>query len=313
MEIGTCPLRNDEQVLKYVGRDIDMINTVSISSPGSLAAITVAKTEIKTIESKVVGPEPINISTLSCQLNESAERAKASYEGLDRKQLFDKATAINNQFSNDNYYKRRVAVHDKEVPATHDTELLERARLATRFVAQAIHGNINAENPFAGLSRDQLTLIEYDDSGPYTMNERMAASYEADRLEQHWRTATLGKLFIEGQAAGGLEFYTEVLQHFRALPLIEQVQSPEDYEERLEDWIRQAGGEPEKPQRLLNLFEVLAGLRLRKPKEDEEEQPEEAIKAPPAIKTNNLSPDACPTPADARRNSPSPVVPRTDG
>jgi len=138
----------------------------------------------------------------------------------------------------------------------------------------------------------------------------LAASYEADRIEQQWRTVVLRKVFIEGQA-GELAFCTDMLQHYRALPLIEQVQCTEDYEERLENSIRQAGGEPEKPQRLLNLFEVLAGLRLRKPKEDEEEQPEETTKAPPAIKTNNLSPDACPTPADARRKSPSPAAPRT--
>jgi len=261
------------------------------------------------VPAKVVAPASIELSALSRQLNESAERAKASYEGLDHKQLRSKANTIWRQFSNENYYFKK-SIHDKEIPATDDPELLARARLATQFVTQNIYGSGGAKSPFAGLSLDQLTLIGYDDKGPYTRNERLAALSEAGRLQELASVAHLNKY---AETSGSPEDYQEQLEYYRSLPPILQAQRPEGIEERLEDWIRQAGGEPEKPQRLLNLFEVLAGLRLRKPKEDEEEQPEEAIKAPPAIKTNNLSPDACPTPADARRNSPSPVVPRTDG
>lgn len=55
------------------------------------------------------------------------------------------------------------------VPNTDDLELLARAKQATSLV------NGSGSNPFKGMSRDQLALIAYDDSGTFTVNEQRAA------------------------------------------------------------------------------------------------------------------------------------------
>lgn len=163
------------------------------------------------------------VSNLARQLGEAATRAEARDASLDHKALGQKASALLDQIIGDRYYANK-AQHDAEVPDTNDPELLARAKQATSFV------NGSGSNPFKGMSRDQLALITYDESGTFTTNERHAAWREAYDQEETWRQKVVAKAMDEYNRTGKLtNFFTEVLAHYKGLPAIEQAQYPEDY------------------------------------------------------------------------------------
>lgn len=66
--------------------------------------------------------------------------------------------------------QRRAA--DREVPANTDPARRERARQAMRFTYGL------SPNPFAGLTREELNAVVFDESKTYTFNERRAAYAE---------------------------------------------------------------------------------------------------------------------------------------
>lgn len=177
-----------------------------------------------------------SFSTLSRQLADSAVRAEHRENTLSRKQLGELAGKLNEQIWGNSYYANK-AMHDKEVPNTSDRELLARAKSATDFVNLPTKWDQTAKNPFAGLSSDQLTLIAYDDSGSYTVNERQAASYGAYRIEQAWKKKVCDMMMEEYARTGEAEtpkVLAELLSYYRALPRIEQAQHPEGYEAGLQ-------------------------------------------------------------------------------
>ena len=259
------------------------------------------------------------------------------------------------------------ALHDAEVPKTDDPELLERARQATIYVNKAAAQDPTAKNPFAGLTREQAALIAYDDKGPYTANERCAAWRHGNNLEEQWRAGLMARGWQESDSTGGRvpKFMTECLDHYRALPAIEQARYDDGYEGRLLTSIKEHGGAAKPHEGYLNLYEILADIQHPGKKKEEQsvvaKQPQSASKvikdetapapasvpvsaktdefriltlfeilaghrypgieaakkqseelvesyrrpalAPePTPTTNNLSPGACPTPADARRS-----------
>lgn len=177
------------------------------------------------------------LSTLSRQLSHSAVRAEYRDNALNRRQLGELAGKLNEQVSGDHYHANK-AKHDNEAPDTSDPVLLARAKSATDFVNLASKWDQAAKNPFAGLSRDQLELIIYDDSGSYTVNERRAASYGASAIEQAWREKVCNMMMDEYNRTGVAEtpkVLSEILSHYRTLPRIEQAQYPESYEVGLQD------------------------------------------------------------------------------
>ncbi|GGU80066.1 hypothetical protein GCM10009504_41300 [Pseudomonas laurentiana] len=178
------------------------------------------------------------VSTLARQLSEAAVRAEARDAGLDYKALGEAAKVLLNQISGVSYTLNK-ARHDAELPNSDDPELLERARQATDFVNSRYPGsNIVGKNPFEGMSRDQLALIAYDDSGAFTVNERRAALYETQEQEYEWRRMVLAKGDAEYNSTGKLtDFFTEVLEHYEGLPAIEQAQYPGNYVSQLQGWI----------------------------------------------------------------------------
>ncbi|MDB5980307.1 MAG: hypothetical protein JWQ69_1322 [Pseudomonas sp.] len=150
--------------------------------------------------------------------------------------MADLAGKLNEQLSGDYYYGNKTK-HDNEVPDTSDPELLARAKAATDFVSGMIKGDLAVKNPFTGLSREQLALIVYDDSGSYTVNERQAASYGANAIEQAWRKKVCDMMMDEYARTGEAQtpkVLAELLSHYRTLPRIEQVQHPEGYEAGLQ-------------------------------------------------------------------------------
>lgn len=278
-----------------------MINT----TPASMVGSSMGTTEIKPVSSSIketettrssdTSPDTAKISALSRQLSESAARAEKRDNNMSRSQLGDLARKLKNQFIGD-IYQANKAKHNLEVPDTKDPELLQRARQATEFLTRKFAGDYTGKNPFTGLSREQLNLIVYDDAGPYTVNERRVAWGASQDFEQEWRTKVLAEAQVESAGNGGKvpAFYTEVLAHYQSLPLIEQAQYPEDYEASLQARINEAnGGQEQEEDRFLTLVEILA--RVQKAEKDTDS-------ADPDIKTNNLSPDASPTPAAAPRS-----------
>ena len=100
------------------------------------------------------------VSTLARQLSEAATRAEPRV-GQASSRLIEPITG--------NRYLTNKAQYDAQVPSTEDVDLLARARQATGF----LNGADN--NPFKGLTRDQLSLIAHDEGGDFTINERRAA------------------------------------------------------------------------------------------------------------------------------------------
>ncbi|WP_392469092.1 hypothetical protein [Pseudomonas sp. xss_2] len=158
------------------------------------------------------------LSNLAKQLSAAAERAAARDASLSREELADFASKILDKLMGDSYLLAKD-FFDEFLPDTDDPELLERARQANAFAKG------RGENPFKGLSRDQLSLIIYDESGAFTINERRAARVE--RTEQHneWARYIIDKMGAEYRQTGrndqGLH---EILDFYNSLPRIEVAQ-----------------------------------------------------------------------------------------
>ncbi|WP_181919457.1 hypothetical protein [Alkalilimnicola ehrlichii] len=201
--------------------------------------------------------QPVQLSPLAQQLSEAAQRSAERDSTLSHRALGEQGESLLNQIHG-NHYHTNKARHDSEVPNTDGPALLERARQATEFVNSA---NTDAEtpNPFAGLSREQLSLIIYDDSGTFTVNERRAAHHEAYRQEQAWKRAVVDKAMDEYNRTGKMtNFYTEVLAHYESLPPIEQAQLPANYKADLQMRIAdQTDRRPSAENNPDNLFSLL--------------------------------------------------------
>ncbi len=174
-----------------------------------------------------------SLSSLARQLSEASARAEARDKSLSRKELGEKAGQLTEQLVGSSYDANK-ARHNAETPDSDDPDRLERAKSATQFV------NGSGKNPFAGMSRDQLSVIAYDESGDFTVNEKKSAWLESYRQERVWRQQVVAQGSAEYSATGKLtDFYTSVLDHYKGLPAIEQSQYPSDYETRLQNWIDQ--------------------------------------------------------------------------
>ena len=179
-----------------------------------------------------------SVSNLARQLAESATRASARDAGLSHAALGALASSLLDKITGAAYSANKAA-HDKEVPATDDPELLARAQQATAFVNSTLTaGSKTADNPFAGLSREQLALITFDDSGTFTVNERRAAYEESSRQEQAWGREVSDKAQKEYDSTGRMtQFFKEVQAHYNSLPAIEQAQYPADYAAQVQQHI----------------------------------------------------------------------------
>lgn len=183
----------------------------------------------------------IRVSTLAQQLNDAAGRAALRDTSLSRDELGKKALSIGEKLGGASYVQNKDR-YDAEEPETDDPSLLARAKQATAFVDG--RGN----NPFTGMSRDQLALITYDENGPFTVNERKAASLEAYEQESAWRKQVVAKAMdaythtgsIFGDGVG-----SEILAHYKSLPAIEQSTYPKNYETQLKTQIAQASEQTE--------------------------------------------------------------------
>lgn len=298
-----------------------MINTVSRSSVHVNAARQISDTALlspvqtKSVISEESSVKPM-LSGLSRQLAESALRAEARDKSMTRRELGAEAGRILREKTESNWRSDEIG-YVNQVPDTTDPELLERARQASEYVARYARGNLGAENPFAGLSREQLNLITYDEEGPYTLHERTAAYDAVCDIERKWNHALWGPERLESAANNGRTpmFLTEVLAHYRTLEPIEQAQYPDIYESRLEREIKEESDptftDKKSDFELLSLFEFLARYGFpgdkKKPGILDEAcngEPATALgtNQPPTLTTSSLSPDASPSPVAAGRS-----------
>lgn len=269
---------------------------VSAGIKGKYSTTVGLEKSVKDISGK---SDTASVSTLSRQLGESAVRAEARDKSMTRQQLSEFVTQSIAHISPESTSAKK-ALHDAEVPNTKNPELLERARQATIYVNKAAAQDPTAKNPFAGLTQEQAILIAHDDKGPYTANERHAAWRHGNDLEQQWRVGLIARGTQEYNASGRTpKFTTECLEHYRALPAIEQARYDAGYEDRLLARIKDQEGAPAKPSdRKLNLYDILA--ELQNPGKKKEALPE--VEKQPASAGKVAKEVKGPIPLDAMKN-----------
>ncbi|MDF2641359.1 MAG: hypothetical protein K0R45_631 [Pseudomonas sp.] len=249
-------------------------------------------TKVAVSDNTLDASEPV-ISTLSRQLSDAAERAAVRDKMLTREEMKDLAGRLLAQLSSERYTQADMSkVFQRS--SKDDPALIERDRQAVLFNMSAMRGENSVPNPFSGLSREQLVLIAYDETSTFTTNERHSAWRGISAIEYASRVDV-----IRRQTAGLLDeqphlFYLEHLLHYRSLPLIEQAQYPDDYEDMLvADVVRTWTEKPSKdPERIRTLFEILAGQlkaddeRPRTPDVSEPESASQSDSEPP-IRTSS--------------------------
>lgn len=298
-----------------------LIASTRVADPKNVTAPTVACSKAARVE--FYAADKASMSVLSRQLGESAVRAEARDKSLSREALGELAARLRDTLEGDSYANNKTR-HALEVPNTLDPLLLARARQATQYEAQQ---SPNVPNPFAALSREQASLIAYDEKGPYTVNERRAALSRTQDMEQHWRAGSLNRATQESINNGGRtpKFYAECFEHYKSLPAIERAQYDEGYEEQLRADINRASGEAGSNDRQYNLFEILAGLQNPQKKPGKPAVKDESASTrtpgnaplakaqtsvttqPASVIKTNVSPDPSPGPAADERREP-PVV-----
>lgn len=217
-----------------------MVSSINISTPSNVKVSgtqisqtsSVSSTATDTLASTAGNTKDTSsLSSLARQLSEASARAEARDKSLSRKELGEKASQLTEQLVGGSYDANK-ALHNAEIPDSDDPERLERAKNATQFV------NGSGKNPFAGMPRDQLSVIAYDESGDFTVNEKKSAWLESYRQERVWRQQVVAQGSAEYTATGKLtDFYTSVLDHYKGLSAIEQSQYPSSYETKLQEWI----------------------------------------------------------------------------
>lgn len=171
------------------------------------------------------------ISTLASRLSRASGVSSASNAGLGRDALADKINSNNlaTLYRLDDQHKAAAAA---QVPEPNDAASAKSAAAATAFVEK------KGPNPFAGLSREQLSTIAQDESGTFTVNEKRAAFTQAYDEEQAWRQKVVAEAMREYNETGKMtKFFSSVLGHFTDLPAAEQALYPADYASGLQEKI----------------------------------------------------------------------------
>jgi hypothetical protein len=148
----------------------------------------------------------------------------------------------------------------------HNTDVPQMDDPATRFV------DGRGKNPFAGLSREQLVLIIYDEGDAFTLNERYSASHEYHTQRASWnRTVTARVGMDQSSTRLFTEFYKACIAEYQEGSPIEQAAYPPNYVSRMEYHIQlwEGGGGGAEPECMDLLQRALE--RLRRLHDDEDE------------------------------------------
>lgn len=247
-------------------------NALSAIMPSKVAASTSSEKQSDPAVVDKTTKTPVDkatFSTLASQLNESMARAAARDAVMTHSELGKYGLNRINEFLAETP-KANSHTRAMEVPDTRDPELLDRARRASEFVTLTLAGHGDAKSPFEKLSREQLNVIVYDDSGAFTLNERRAAYHGVQKMDEAWRKTAIPAGILEQARTGkATKFYNEALSYYTSLPTIERaVNYPKDTEALLEARIKsdpalasfpgvvtRQGGD-----RKLTLYDILAGV-----------------------------------------------------
>ncbi|UOO20044.1 hypothetical protein E4659_00640 [Dickeya dianthicola] len=200
----------------------------------------------------------VQLSGMARLLSEAATRAAARDAGTDRRGLAAIADATIEKLLGPGYNQNKAA-YDAEVPDSTDPQRLAQATQATDFL------NGKGTNPFKGMSRDQLALITYDDSGAFTVNERRAAWQESYDQNQEWKRAVVARIMEEYNSKGQVSAstYQSILDHYQSLPAIEEAQLPKGYASQLMTMIQQGGSDDALTRQQEALRPLLNALMVR--------------------------------------------------
>ncbi|MDR3299662.1 MAG: hypothetical protein LBU43_06585 [Candidatus Accumulibacter sp.] len=214
---------------------INLYTANTWNATSSLTGVMAIKTEGSSQVSAVGASDTSSISTLARQLSEAAERAAVRDAGMSREQLAKLANALLSKVAGEEHNVSK-AINNAEVPDTDDPELLKRAEQATKFV----NNSRFEKNPFAGLSREQLSLIIYDEGNAFTVNERYAAYYEYSNLYNAWAQKVCAQAWSESEMTGGktINFFKACIAEYQAASLIEQSTYHPNYVSRMEHYIQ---------------------------------------------------------------------------
>ncbi|MGY4525749.1 hypothetical protein [Pseudomonas sp. TE21394] len=200
---------------------MDMINgrVIAGNAFGAVARIRKMEDGINAEQPSVAGSqeqiEDEYLSGLAKKLSIAAELAAQRDSRHSRNGLAELAASIIDKLGGLTYSLAKD-FYDSQLPDTQDLEWLERARQANDFARG------KAENPFKGFSREQLSLIVYDESGAFTVSERRAALAEKTELHNRWAQHMIEKMNVEYQQTrrndSGLR---EILDFYNSLPPIE--------------------------------------------------------------------------------------------
>lgn len=252
----------------------------------------------------------VHVSLIARQLSEAADRAEIRDRSLGRVELAEWADKMWDALFPEDY----DILDSTRTPDTDDPHLLHRAKRATEYVINRVKYGPSSQSPFEGLTRNQLSLIKFDDSGVFTADERRAASYQYTDLDNEIRIKMMNASVVEKAETGKeVQWHKDILQYYRTLPPIIQCTYPANYEEmKLKDIEREVNSDPARIRlRIPKLFETLEAAGFFevhdpgkvKGRDDEPDQsaPQGGFQAS-TVTTNNLSPGASPTQADARRS-----------
>ncbi|MGM3184034.1 hypothetical protein [Dickeya oryzae] len=241
------------------------INTLNSSSAYSEAAsLTRSSTAAQPATASTTGTTQDassgapQLSSMARLLSEAATRAAARDASTDRSGLKAIADATIEKLLGPGYNQNKAA-YDAEVPDSTDPQRLAQATQATDFL------NGKGTNPFKGMSRDQLALITYDDSGAFTVNERRAAWKESNAQHQEWKRAVVARMNEEYERQGRVSSstYQSILDYYQSLPAIEEAQLPDGYASQLMTLIQQGGSDDALTRQQEALRPLLNALTLR--------------------------------------------------
>jgi hypothetical protein len=184
------------------------------------------------------GPQPdtVSLSSLGRSVSTAISRAEAATEGKSTGELRAIVKRAETHLNDD--WRRDAATFAKETPKGADEGRVAISRQATSYIKQLTTlprpAGIARENPFFGLSRTELSAIQYDESGSFTTNDRRAAVSEVGRQYGEWSAAVCARAMKEHALTGKTtDFLKEVLAYFDALPAIDRAALPKGYMERL--------------------------------------------------------------------------------
>ncbi|WP_145964328.1 hypothetical protein [Chromobacterium phragmitis] len=178
------------------------------------------------------------ISPLARLLGDSMSLMKQRESTLSRGEMAGIANSALNTICGPGYDTLK-SLHYQQKPSDPDPARQKLAADANAFLEADGKNSQHALNPFAGLSREELDAVASDDSGRYTVNERRAAYLEAYDKEQAWRRQVMAAGQAEREATGSRRhFYEEILNHYQALPPLEQSLYPASYSQKLQAHIQ---------------------------------------------------------------------------